>query len=326
MRLRQVLEAGKNRTDGSDPLFDLTPVWLCSPETVAQIFPREPVFDVVVFDEASQLRLEESLPVLLRGKRIVIAGDPRQLPPTRFFESALAVSEDDDVQTDQDLFEQQQGEVEDLLGAALGLDLQQCYLDVHYRSKYPELIAFSNEHFYASRLQPIPSHPSAPREPAPPVEIEHVGGIYHRRCNEGEADRIVQIITELLSRKEPPSIGVACFNLVQRDLVAEKLDDQASQDAVFAKRLEKARMRQGTGSFEGLFIKNLENVQGDERDYILISTTYGPDSTGKFYRRFGPLGRSGGGRRLNVLITPCPRKGAYSHLHPCRGVSLASRS
>ena len=129
MRLRQVVAVGA-RTDGGDPLFDFCPVWLCSPETVAQVFPREAVFDVLVFDEASQLRLEESLPVLVRGKRVVIAGDPQQLPPTRFFESALAVSEDEDAESDQDLFEQQQGEAEDLLAAAAGLDIQRCYLSM----------------------------------------------------------------------------------------------------------------------------------------------------------------------------------------------------
>src|SRR5208282_176585 len=99
------------------------------------------------------------------------------------------------------------------------------------------------------------------------------------------------------------SIGVACFNLPQRDLIVERLDEMASEDPAFAKKLEEARQRTGAGSFEGLFVKNLENVQGDERDHIIISTTYGPDKAGRFYRRFGPLGRAGGGRRLNVLVT-----------------------
>jgi hypothetical protein len=135
-----------------------------------------------------------------------------------------------------------------------------------------------------------------------------VGGVYDRRRNEIEADRIVAIVRELLEREDPPSIGIACFNLVQRDLVAEKLDELAAEEPAFARRLEKSRARQGEGSFEGLFVKNLENVQGDERDYIIISTTYGPDRNGKFYRRFGPLGRTGGGRRLNVLVTRARQK------------------
>jgi hypothetical protein len=306
-RLRQMIARGAG-IEGGDTLFDICPVWLCSPETVAQAFPLKAVFDVIVFDEASQMRLEESLPVLVRGKRVVIAGDPQQLPPTRFFESALVISEDDEAESDQDFFEQQQGEIEDLLSAALGLDIRQCYLDVHYRSRHAGLIAFSNEYFYASRLQPIPGHPSANGDAHPPVEMEHVGGTYDKRRNEAEAARIVEIVKELLSRKDAPSIGIACFNLVQRDLILEKLDETAAEDAAFAKRLQKSRDRVGEGSAEGLFVKNLENVQGDERDYILISTTYGPDPAGKFYRRFGPLGRPGGGRRLNVLVTRAREK------------------
>ncbi|HWE94868.1 MAG TPA: AAA domain-containing protein [Tepidisphaeraceae bacterium] len=306
MRLRQVVAVG-SKIEGGDPLFDLCPIWLASPETVAQVFPRKPVFDVVVFDEASQCRLEEALPVIVRGERVVIAGDPKQLPPTRFFESAVAASDEEDPETDQDLFEQQQGEVEDLLGAALGLDIQQCYLDVHYRSRDAGLIAFSNEHFYGSRLQPIPAHPSNHCDD-PPVVLERVAGVYEKRRNEAEAQRIVEIVKGLLSKKDPPSIGIACFNLPQRDLIVEKLDELAEEDAAFGRRLEKARERQGAGSFEGLFVKNLENVQGDERDHILISTTYGPDAKGRFYRRFGPVGRAGGGRRLNVLVTRAREK------------------
>src|SRR5262249_42939981 len=133
MRLRKVVEVGQNIV-GGDPLFDLRPVWMASPETVAQIFARQPMFDLIVFDEASQCRLEQALPVLTRGQRVVIAGDTKQLPPTRFFESAMVTSENDDAETEQEWFELQQGEVEDLLSGALNLQIEQCYLDVHYRS------------------------------------------------------------------------------------------------------------------------------------------------------------------------------------------------
>lgn len=301
MRLRQVIGAGE-RIEGGDPLFDLAPVWMASPETVAQIFPLAAQFDVVVFDESSQCRLEEALPVLVRGRRVVIAGDPKQLPPTRFFESGLVQSEAEDVASDQELFEVQQKEVEDLLAAALSLDVQQSYLDVHYRSRNSDLIGFSNIHFYGSRLQPIPGHPNN-RTRYAPISIYRADGVYHDRANEAEALKVVQIIHDLLRRATPPSIGVACFNMTQRDLISEKLSEAAAADADFATKLTAARHRQGEGSFEGLFVKNLENVQGDERDHIIISTTYGPDEKGRFYRRFGPLGSAGGGRRLNVLIT-----------------------
>jgi hypothetical protein len=303
IRLRQVVQRGRGIA-GGDPLFDVCPVWMVSPETAAQVFPREPIFDVVVFDEASQCRLEEALPVLTRGKRVVIAGDPKQLPPTRFFETAFAASEDDEEPTDdQGWFEQQQAEVEDLLTAALGLDAHQSYLDVHYRSKHAALIGFSNEHFYGSRLQPIPGHPSL-RPTVPPIRLVRVANaVYAKRRNEPEADAVVALVKELLSDRKPPSIGIACFNMVQRDLIVERLDDAAAADAKFAKKLSEARERVGAGSFEGLFVKNLENVQGDERDHLIVSTTYGPDAAGKFRRQFGPLAMPGGGRRLNVLVT-----------------------
>jgi len=301
MRLRQVLALGRGM-EGGDPLMELRPVWMASPETVAQVFPREQLFDVIIFDEASQCRLEEALPVITRGKRVVIAGDPKQLPPTRFFESAVAASEVEEIESDQQLFEAQQSEVEDLLGAALGLDIQQSYLDVHYRSRNSDLIEFSNEHFYARRLQAIPGHPRN-RVKYAPLTMYHVAGVYEDRTNEREAEEVCRIVRDLLRRAEPPSIGIGCFNLAQRDLILEKLDELAAADPAFATPLAKARELRRKGAFEGLFVKNLENVQGDERDHIIISTTYGPDPKGKFYRRFGPLAMPGGGRRLNVLVT-----------------------
>ncbi|MEM1446531.1 MAG: AAA domain-containing protein [Planctomycetota bacterium] len=305
MKLRQVIEVGQNASyddGGSDPVFDLCPVWLASPETVAQCLPRTPLFDVVIFDEASQCRLEEALPVLTRGQRVVIAGDPKQLPPTRFFEAALSTSDDVEIKDEDDLFEAQQTEVEDLLAAALNLDVQESYLDVHYRSRNADLIEFSNEYFYKGRLQAIPGHPNRNARFAP-LTLHRADGVYEDRVNPGEAERVVQLVDDLLKRAEPPSIGIACFNLAQRDLIAEALDDRAMEDDAFARRLDKARNRDGDASFEGLFVKNLENVQGDERDHIIVSTTYGPNPQGKFYRRFGPLAMPGGGRRLNVLVT-----------------------
>ncbi len=302
MRLRQVVAVGE-RIEGGDPLFDMCPVWMASPETVAQVFPRRPMFDVVVFDEASQCKLEEALPVLTRARRVVIAGDPKQLPPTRFFEASITGSDDDfDTDSDQGMFEAQQGEVEDLLNAALNLDIEQSYLDVHYRSRNADLIEFSNANFYQGRLQAVPAHPSR-RARFAPLSLHRADGVYEDRCNATEADRVVDLVSDLLKRAEPPSIGIACFNLTQRDLIADKLDERAEADEAFGRRLAAARSRTGEGSFEGLFVKNLENVQGDERDHIIISTTYGPDPQGRFYKRFGPLNLPGGGRRLNVLVT-----------------------
>ncbi|WP_373048980.1 AAA domain-containing protein [Vulgatibacter sp.] len=302
MRVRQVIATGQG-IEGGDPIFELRPVWMASPQTVAQIFPAAPIFDVVIFDEASQCRLEEALPVLLRARRVVIAGDPKQLPPTRFFESAVAQSEGAfEAEDEQGLFEEQQADVEDLLGAALNLEIEQSHLDVHYRSANADLIEFSNHAFYESRLQAIPGHPKN-RAEVPPIRLLQVAGTYEKRQNPAEAKAVVELVRELLAAEAPPSIGIACFNLAQRDLIADALDAAAADDASFATRLAAARERRGAGSFEGLFVKNLENVQGDERDVMIVSTTYGPDGRGRFYRRFGPLGMPGGGRRLNVLVT-----------------------
>lgn len=301
MTLRQMIAAGAG-FEGGDPLFDLCPVWMASPATVAQIFPREPLFDVVVFDEASQCRLEEALPVLLRGKRVVIAGDPRQLPPTRFFEQSFAESDDVSVETAEDVFQQQQSEVEDLLSAALNLNVQEAFLDVHYRSRNEALIGFSNNAFYGGRLQPIPGHPRN-KDFQAPIRLVRVGGLYKERGNEAEAAAAADLVAELLDDRNPPSIGIACFNLNQRDLILDALDEKAARDPKFADRLEIARKRRGKDSFEGLFVKNLENVQGDERDHIIISTTFGRDEEGRFRRNFGALSRIGGERRLNVLVT-----------------------
>src|SRR5207249_1861964 len=176
------------------------------------------------------------------------------------------------------------------------------HLDVHYRSRNADLIDFSNRNFYGSRLQPIPGHPSN-RARYAPLTLYRVDGIYESRQNEVEAAKVGQIVRDLLRRAKPPSIGIACFNVTQRDLILDKLDELAEADPAFAAALPEARLRRVGGAFQGLFVKNLENVQGDERDHIIISTTYGPDPAGKFYRRFGPLGRAGGGRRLNVLVT-----------------------
>ncbi len=301
LKLRQMLATGEG-AEGGDPIFDLCPVWMASPSTVAQIFPRAPIFDVVIFDEASQCRLEEALPVMLRGQRVVIAGDQKQLPPTRFFESTLSDSADSEAETAEELFYQQQSDAEDLLSAALNLEVREAYLDVHYRSRNEALIGFSNDHFYGSRLQPIPGHP---RNKAlnTPIEIRRVDGVYEDRANVKEAEAAAELVAELLASPEPPSIGLACFNLTQRDAILDALEARCEKDGAFATRLETARKRKGKDSFEGLFVKNLENVQGDERDVMIICTTFGPDPAGKFRRNFGVLSQMDGGRRLNVLVT-----------------------
>ena len=232
LKLRKMIEVGQSNVEG-DPLFDLCPIWMSGPNTVAQIFPRKDIFDVVIFDEASQCRLEEALPVLLRAKRVVIAGDPKQLPPTRFFESGIVESEKDELESDQ-LFEAQVSETEDLLGAALNVSIRESYLDVHYRSSNAALINFSNEKFYRNRLQAVPAHPNSLEEVSP-VRLIRVDGVYKDRTNPAEALRVVALVEELLSEPNPPSIGIACFNMTQREAISAALDEKAQQDQGFAK-------------------------------------------------------------------------------------------
>lgn len=301
LRLRQMIATG-SEVSGGDPLFDLCPVWMASPDTVAQIFSREAEFDVAIFDEASQCRLEEALPVLLRAKRLVVAGDPKQLPPTRFFEGAVVESDEGEIETEEDLHSHQMSEMEDLLSAALNLDVSEAFLDVHYRSRNEALIGFSNESFYGERLQPIPGHPKNKALLAP-IRLHNVDGVYKEQSNPAEGLAVVEKVVELLNDEAPPSIGIATFNIKQRNLIIELLDERAAEDSDFSLKLSQARSRRGDDSFEGLFVKNLENVQGDERDVMIISTTFGRDEEGKFRRNFGALSRVGGERRLNVLVT-----------------------
>ncbi len=302
-RIREVIHSGLSK-EQSDPLFDMRPIWMVNPETAAQIFPLEPLFDAVIFDEASQCRLEEGLPVLSRGHSVIIAGDTKQLPPTSFFQASVASSTDsmDLGESEDELFQAQQSDIEDLLSAALNIEIDQSYLDVHYRSVSPDLIQFSNASFYGSRLQAIPGHPNNIRE-EPAVQLIKVAGVLDERCNRIEAMEVVKRVKGLLRRDDPPSIGIVTFNLPQKDLIEELLDAEAEADNEFRQVYSQALERMGEGSFEGLFVKNLENVQGDERDYIILSTTFAPASNGKFYKRFGPLATTGGERRLNVIIT-----------------------
>ena len=149
-----------------------------------------------------------------------------------------------------DLFEVQQTEVEDLLAAALNLDVQESYLDVHYRSRNAHLIEFSNEYFYKGRLPAIPGHPNRHARFAP-LTLHRADSVYEARVNPGEAERVVQLVDDLLKRAAPPSIGIACFNLAQRDLIAEALDDRAMEDDAFARRFQEVMDKHNKADYVG---------------------------------------------------------------------------
>ena len=267
-------------------LSRLCPCMLMSPISAAQYLdPKREPFDIVVFDEASQLPTCKAVGVLARGKDAVIVGDPKQMPPTSFF-SGNTVDEDN-------------LEVEDLesiLDDCLALNMPQSHLLWHYRSRHESLIAFSNSQFYENKLFTFPSV----NDRVSKVTLVPVDGVFDRgktRTNKAEA---LAVVEEIKRRCKDPvlskqSLGVVTFNISQQHLIDDLLTEACTKDTA----LEKWAF----GSEEPLFIKNLENVQGDERDVILFSIGFGPDENGKIYMNFGPLNREGGWRRLNVAVS-----------------------
>jgi very-short-patch-repair endonuclease len=298
-------------------LLSLFPCWLSNPGAAAQVFPlEEGLFDVVIFDEASQCPLEQAVPAIYRGKRLIVSGDMKQLPPTSFF-AADSVEEDEvnekdeenDTDSDQQIVLQGTLDTKDLLDATIPL-LPESYLLVHYRSEHPALIEFSNRAFYEGRLEAPPSRNGA--SGAKPIEYIEVAGVYERRrrTNRAEAERTVAVVKGLvLSASDRPTVGVVTFNQPQRELITDLLGKECAADGAFRERYEKELNRTtDDGQDAGVFVKNLENVQGDERDVMVFSTTFGPDAAGSFFRNFGVLGQAGGERRLNVAVTRAKRK------------------
>ncbi len=275
-----------------EALTRLTPCLMMSPLSVAQYLPADrDVFDVVIFDEASQITTWDAIGSLARGRQVVVAGDPKQMPPTNFFARA-----DDDPDGDIDV----EGDLESILDEMLGAGIPQKTLNLHYRSRRESLIAFSNARYYDSRLVTFP----APVFPDQGVRLIPVKGHYERgkaRHNLAEARAIV---AEILARLTHPdeeqrgrSIGVVTFNAEQQTLIENLLDEARAAHP----EIEWAFSPEAVT--EPVFVKNLETVQGDERDVILFSVTYGPDRSGRVTMNFGPLNREGGERRLNVALT-----------------------
>lgn len=266
----------------------LCPCVLMSPMSVAQYLdPKYAPFDLVIFDEASQMPTSEAIGAMARGRNVIVVGDPKQLPPTSFFASGGSEEADDAVVPE---------DLESILEDCLALGMPQDHLLWHYRSRHESLIAFSNRHFYENKLLTFPS----PSERQSSVKWHPVGGFYDRgktKQNRAEAEAVIGEIS--LRLKDPfqsnRSIGVVTFNSIQQTLIEDLLDEAYRRDP----ELEQAAAR----LYEPIFIKNLENVQGDERDVILFSIGYGPDAAGKVVLNFGPLNREGGWRRLNVAVS-----------------------
>lgn len=276
----------------------ICPCLLMSPISVAQyIDPDFPKFDLVIFDEASQIPTCEAVGAIARGENVVVVGDPKQLPPTSFFNSVYVDEENYDKE-----------DLESLLDDCLALSMPQFHLLWHYRSRHESLIAYSNMRFYGNGLNTFPSaDDSVSRVHWHPVE-----GIYERggtRQNPAEAAAVVAEIMERLRAGATESIGVVSFSAAQQNLIEDMLME--------AFCMEPELFKVNEASPEPLFIKNLENVQGDERDIILFSVGYGPDKNGRVSMSFGPINRDGGWRRLNVAVTRARKEmHVYSVLRP----------
>ncbi|PDT32288.1 histidine kinase [Rhizobium sp. L9] len=313
-RLREFLEKGPDLG-----LMELRPVWLMNPDVASRVLPlRKNLFDTVIYDEASQMPVEYALPTLFRGEVVIISGDEKQMPPTAFFASRVENDEadvfdgneldEDATETERETYNESWNRREikdcpDLLQLGKSV-LPTTTLQIHYRSAYRELIGFSNSSFYGNRLSVPVRHPDDEILRAKPVEVIRADGIYADQTNEIEARRVVAVLGEIWRKPgKTPTVGVVTFNRKQADLIEEILEKEAERDDWFRNMVARERDRVEKGEDVGFFVKNVENVQGDERDYIIFSSTFGKNAQGSFRRNFGVLGQKGGERRLNVAVT-----------------------
>jgi predicted DNA-binding WGR domain protein len=304
---------------------DLKPVWLMSPLSVSDTLPLDAAhFDVVIFDEASQVTLEEAVPSIFRAPKTIVVGDQMQLPPTNFFSARHAEADDPLLVEDEATGEKLEYDLESnsfLAHAARALP--STMLGWHYRSRSESLISYSNAAFYHGELLTVPEK-SIPAPGCTEVNVADVDegdansdtlrerpisfhfmkqGVYRNRRNATEADYIAHLVRGLLLRENPPSIGVIAFSEAQQGEIEAALNRLGQEDALFLERLEMNLEREENGQFMGLLVKNLENIQGDERDVIILSVCYGPDANGKMLMNFGPINQSGGEKRLNVAFS-----------------------
>ncbi|WP_444909569.1 AAA domain-containing protein [Microbulbifer sp. TRSA005] len=270
-------------------LLDLCPCMMMSPLSVAQFLPSDfNGFDLVVFDEASQMTTWDSVGAIARGKNVIVVGDPKQMPPTSFFSGAVNVDDPDEE------------DLESILDQALAARLPHLRLKGHYRSRHETLIAFSNSKYYENSLVTYPS--SDTKQSA--VTLHRVNGVYSKGKGRNNPIEAAAVVDEIVRRLTNPAntsqtIGVVTLNTEQQRTVEDLLDDARRKHPHIEPYF------QSTDTYDGVFVKNLESVQGDERDIIILSLGYGPtEAHGRtMSMNFGPLNKSGGERRLNVAIT-----------------------
>lgn len=319
-RLREFIELGAGLG-----LMKLRPVWMMNPDVASRVLPlKAGLFDTVIYDEASQMPVEFALPTLFRGKVTVVSGDEKQMPPTAFFASKVESDEahafdgelpdEDATPEEKDAFEETWNRREikdcpDLLQLARA-NLPNTRLQIHYRSSYRELIGYSNAAFYANDLSVPVRHPEDIVRAAKPIEMVRVDGVYREQTNPEEARRVVDIVAQLWNAPpgQRPSVGIVTFNRKQADLIEDVMEQRAEADAAFRAAFRQESERYEAGEDMSVFVKNVENVQGDERDVIVFSSTFGRNAQGSFLRFFGVLGQKGGERRLNVAVTRSRKK------------------
>jgi len=332
-RLREFIELGSDLG-----LMALRPVWLMNPDVASRVLPLKPgLFDAVVYDEASQMPVEYAIPTLFRGSLSIVSGDEKQMPPTAFFSSRTesdeaevydgelpdeAATEDERERFEDTWNRREIKDCPDLLQLARSA-LPVSTLQIHYRSAYRELIGYSNAAFYENNLSVPVRHPDATVREVRPLELIQVDGLYEQQTNSAEADRVVDYLAEVWQQgaARRPSLGVVTFNRKQADLIQERLELRAEVDEAFRNAYREELERVDRGEDMAVFVKNVENVQGDERDVIVFSTTFGRNGQGTFRRLFGVLGQKGGERRLNVAVTRARQKVVLVTSMPIREIS-----
>ncbi|MEZ6105134.1 MAG: AAA domain-containing protein [Pirellulaceae bacterium] len=320
MRHRAIRDLVAEET--GDVIKALKPIWLMSPLSVSDALPLDPdLFDVVIFDEASQITLEDAVPTIFRARQSIVVGDEKQMPPTRFFSSSKSEMDTEDEADDEESTSQLGLEETSFLAHAARV-LPATLLGWHYRSRSESLISYSNWMFYDGRLLTAPEEaPPAAGLPAievddieqatanaqlaleRPISYHRVAGVYERRRNRTEADYIARLIRQLLRTGSGLTLGVVAFSEAQQDEIESALERLAGEDREFRDLLETEREREDDGQFCGLLVKNLENIQGDERDLMILSVCYGPDENGRVRMNFGPINQTGGEKRLNVAFS-----------------------
>lgn len=281
---------------GTTALLELHPCWMMVPTAVASYLPRQEIFDLIVIDEASQMAPEHSISALMRAKQAVIVGDTNQLPPTNFFRSSFSIDEDEE----EDLATTE----ESILELANMKFHPKHRLQWHYRSRHESLIAFSNHYVYDDDLVIFPSPEGASKSMG--VELKRVDGVYNRSINPAEASFMVESIIEFMTHDTDRSLGVVVMNQSQMEQIDAMVVQKSEGNPAVAAYIDKWATKDD--GLETFFVKNLENVQGDERDVIFIGTVYGSDSLGNFRQNFGPINGAAGKRRLNVLFSRAKEK------------------